>query len=54
MATKMTIRIGATVSILARYLHPSAHICVKYVNVTKDLRLEGMKVVGRATRIVNN
>ena len=36
---------GAKVDIKLRYLHPTAHINYKYVNVDKDKVLEDCKVM---------
>jgi len=51
---KKTVGIGAVASVLLRMLHPSAAIRERYNNVDHGTRLEGLLVIRREKRIVNN
>jgi hypothetical protein len=49
----MTMGDGATVSILARFIHPSEHIRTNYPNRETTLRLGGFKVLRLDTKKVS-
>ena len=49
---KMTMGVGAQVSCLSKFLHPSEHIRAKYVNPVKGHRLEGLGVVREEQKVI--
>ena len=53
MSKKKTNGVGATCSVLLRYLHPAKAIAERYCNYGHKDRLDGLLVIGKDKRVVN-
>ena len=49
---KKSMVIGANISIMKRFIHPSTHVRAKYENMEQSERLCGCLVTGKCTKFV--
>ena len=53
MSKKKTNGVGATCSVLLRYLHPAKAIAERYCNYGHKDRLDGLLVIGKDKCVIN-